>query len=69
MMLGTIKVVWLETQGSVWEMTQDQGEGQESLPFGLFKYLLHSPFLSYRDECQLIFWSQSLFRVRGSRKG
>lgn len=48
MTLGTIKVVWLETQGSVWEVTQDQGEGQESIPFGLFKYLLHSPFLSHR---------------------
>lgn len=49
MTLGTTKVVWLETQGSVWEVTQVQSEGQKSIPFGLFKYLLHSPFLSHRD--------------------
>lgn len=47
--LGIIKVVWLETQGSVWEVTQNQGEGQGPIPFGLFKYILHSLFLSHRD--------------------
>lgn len=46
---GTVEVVWLETQGSILEETQHQGQGQESRHFDLFQCLLQSPFLSDRD--------------------
>lgn len=49
MTLGTVEVVWLETQGGILEVTQNQGQGQESILFGLFQCLLQSSFLSHTE--------------------